>query len=915
MSELTLLPSPRVPSVSTLGEAEDVSTSMVLEDALQSQFAEDWHCVPYYVVLPDGERLYARIVKRGVDKRLADQTLRHCLGADELEEAGCRIVVRHLMADIDNDSHAQWEEGSPGKTKALAAVDDALEACMTVGFPPTAIYTTRGGLRIMWRLTEEMDAADSEHALAWLAVQLMERCDFYVDGGALDWTRLQRLPCVVRDGEAQHEQDWYHLYLQPDHDVRPNELGRMEPRRARELLKTGNVATDTLKARILGLKPKTPSTVVLGPCPDPEQAEALAWLDLDQRTLRAVAEKLVQNINRDQRQVVQYRQTLPDGHRDTRLTSIVGSLCGAAERKVPEATPELMLGLLAPLLRSLEPDGDTPDWFQCAWDKIGRWFSESLAVEKVEEERAELSAPVTTRFDREELLLRGFRQHNAALAEGLSDEELTELITDMAILGRKPTECYRLTPDGSYFPVPERWARCVHTVLSHDAFPQEVHDRFMWETEKGTQYKDDPKFFDKEAWRGHVHDVRYSARRGEGLTIDTEGRMVLSLAIHQVRGDIEPVYHQKVDDWLRELFTAEWDAMQRYLSFFTFADRALVALVMTGAARTGKTLFMSALGNLFSPEGPVKDMGDTRFNSRALQSPVWVYDESLPTQASNVKRFDAYLRERISGNWMTIERKGIDQFPVQMFPRFVFAANNDMILRKIFGSTDLNTYDQDALSERLLICPVGEEARVKVDKAKAHFGSETALLHGVSQHLMWYREQADFTTLSPEDRFMVRSSETNRRYISDSAIRNPDTIDLVNIACQIASFAAEQAGSAQEGLYRGYLTLQFAEFNRLFYKEAEKHKMSLRHAEDRPSGQLRTFLKRNQVGHKVKQKVRNAKGQRSSGISINLLQFLRIVLPQVDIDFKLTDRLDSHMRRHYTSRWTKLLKEVNYDDE
>lgn len=126
------------------------------------------------------------------------------LGGDGVFEAldGRPVTMALFLLDVEPAGHApvtpEWWTAEQAKLARLLA-----------DHPGGFVYRTRGGYRVVYELAEPVllrDAGDAERwkrtYTAWLAA-VLERYQIAADGSCKDWTRLYRLPRVVRDGEPQ----------------------------------------------------------------------------------------------------------------------------------------------------------------------------------------------------------------------------------------------------------------------------------------------------------------------------------------------------------------------------------------------------------------------------------------------------------------------------------------------------------------------------------------------------------------------------------------------------------------------------------------------------------------------------------------------------------------------------------------
>jgi len=145
---------------------------MRLRDALTHRFASDAHCVAY--VVPDCQS-QPRINKPGL-----------ALWGGETP------MVSVFFCDSDNPGKRRWGDELLAQAEREYRELDVLKTC--------AIYHTNHGRRFVQPLTRPIPVQDVEPYLqAWLSS--LQAAGIEVDGKCKDWTRLFRLPYVIRNGK------------------------------------------------------------------------------------------------------------------------------------------------------------------------------------------------------------------------------------------------------------------------------------------------------------------------------------------------------------------------------------------------------------------------------------------------------------------------------------------------------------------------------------------------------------------------------------------------------------------------------------------------------------------------------------------------------------------------------------------
>lgn len=182
---ITVLPHRHIPSP----EADDFdqrdadAQPATLADALAATWGTDAHFAAYEPLCPPE--------LDGAAVRLASGAFAEGLSA--------RMVA--LVGDLDDP--AAHREKRPASKEWRDTVEPVLH------LSGLAHYATRGGYRVLAELAEPADLRSAEDARAWRATylgwceSLKAKWGLDLDQACADWTRLYRLPNVVRDGVEQ----------------------------------------------------------------------------------------------------------------------------------------------------------------------------------------------------------------------------------------------------------------------------------------------------------------------------------------------------------------------------------------------------------------------------------------------------------------------------------------------------------------------------------------------------------------------------------------------------------------------------------------------------------------------------------------------------------------------------------------
>ncbi len=122
------------------------------------------------------------------------------------------VVGTMLALDFDLPDHVRWTDTHRAQVELLVAQAARQWPLLA---RPTVFYTTAGGFRLMWVLSEDVPVhgvRGLEDLFAGLVAQSYI-AGLIVDTACKDWTRLFRLPCVVRADKSPAEaQTWRQPY-------------------------------------------------------------------------------------------------------------------------------------------------------------------------------------------------------------------------------------------------------------------------------------------------------------------------------------------------------------------------------------------------------------------------------------------------------------------------------------------------------------------------------------------------------------------------------------------------------------------------------------------------------------------------------------------------------------------------------
>lgn len=175
-----------------------------LREALEHEYDTDAHGAAYMI---EGEESCARLAK---------DVLR-------IEDVTNRLKMVAAFVDLDRHAHSEWPD-----------VDSAVRNVSLLSrlFPNAAIFTTRRGIRIVFLLARPTPALAYSQVAGAIVNDVKEKIctaavDVEVDDTTVEWTRLFRMPKVMRDGTPTWQDSTFILHI--PHDWTPLRCGINNP--------------------------------------------------------------------------------------------------------------------------------------------------------------------------------------------------------------------------------------------------------------------------------------------------------------------------------------------------------------------------------------------------------------------------------------------------------------------------------------------------------------------------------------------------------------------------------------------------------------------------------------------------------------------------------------------------------------
>lgn len=171
-------------------ENMEISGLTDVREALEKQYDTDAHGAAYMI---EGEEVCARLAK---------DVLR-------IEDVKNRLKMVAAFVDLDRYEHSEW----PDRDSAVRNV-----ALLARLFPNAAVFTTRRGIRLVFLLARPTPALAYAQVAGPIVEDVKDKIakaavDVAVDDTTVEWTRLFRMPKVMRDGTPTWEDSTFVLHI------------------------------------------------------------------------------------------------------------------------------------------------------------------------------------------------------------------------------------------------------------------------------------------------------------------------------------------------------------------------------------------------------------------------------------------------------------------------------------------------------------------------------------------------------------------------------------------------------------------------------------------------------------------------------------------------------------------------------
>jgi hypothetical protein len=657
----------------------------------------------------------------------------------ELRVRGVDLLTTMLVFDYDRPEHRAWDAAYPAPGiepdggPTTEQWYDGFIQCVSKS-PPldqwSCIYTTRNGARIIYVLSAPIPVDDAEQ-MHRAMVRRLRNAGVMVDAGCSDWTRVFRLPFVVRDGEPSWDRPLSDRMI---FECRWDQ--RLDPGEISERMDASSLSDYADVRPFIVDKPPREAVESLLQAPSRSgRIGATGWLKEAKRRLTG-------------REcfpcLFEHQPLAQPGSRDNTLHAYIGQAIGLLYY-VTGTTPEHIYALFLDPVEQLNVAGDTDtegqDWTDTLWDHIGRLWQKEDAKARARlseyEQEHEQAREIT------DCVLMG-------MAEWCSHPSLKQGKQEALAWAHQH---FIASVNNNYFVMgPDGWYDTIQ-LLKHQIVPRV--------REIGMEGLIQTKYLDG---NNQIRDVGVdklvstygtvvSEIRGEpslkGTYIKGLGKRSATMVVPTYKRNpyLTPQYHGLVDEWLHKFFGNHYYKACEWISWaLAFEEGPICALSIEGAPGSGKQMLVRGLAEcLERPAMATADdmMGDHEYG--LYESPWLIINEGWPQHKSKGMHPADRFRHLVAGDPFSVRMKYRAPIQVSNPVRIIFTANNSEVVRTLTGNRNLSPEDREALAVRLLHFKCGQDAATWL---RAHGGMRFTrgwvASHGenqsdyiVARHFLW----------------------------------------------------------------------------------------------------------------------------------------------------------------------------------
>lgn len=607
--------------------------------------------------------------------------------APRIRQTGNDIVATMILLDWDMPGH---------QPLTREAFDDLMASLVGVSVEiPWAMkwilcYSSRNGVRLVYVLEIPVPVEQAEQAHRGMAIEFNRR-GIAIDNHVQDWTRLFRLPYIVRDKKPTGEDPVQEYIFQKDNRVTVEEIPRVQ------------VASGSRYADLQEFD---------GDRPTPEEAKSLIWTDW------ATGKSGLTDFGSQAKKMLRGRECFPcifemarmaeRGHRDATIHQYAGQAVSMLFLE-EGCTPAHIYGLLLQPVEQLDRDVNEKPWEDILWSAVRRLWAKEDARVRYDEEQ--VAASMDKMKDVKKSVEAGMREWvDEPTARQKLAGDTPEVFTKRHMVALCGHSCYVMGVDGYYDPTPISDKHIISMIRSRGL-------EGMFETRKQTadgqlQDKSNQAIVNEAGTIVKEIIAMPSPRGGYIKDMNTpQARLVLPAYWRNERLEKTAAFSREADDWLQFFFGDGYPDALRWIAWsLAFDEGPICAMSIEGRQGSGKKMLVQGLGEcLRIPRVATSEdmVGD--YNYGLLETPYLSVDEGWVKPGRGRHPADQF-RAMVAGDGFEVRRKFMSPVLVRSPVRVIFTANNKEAIRVLTHKRDLSTADREALAIRLMHFSIRDEA-------------------------------------------------------------------------------------------------------------------------------------------------------------------------------------------------------------
>lgn len=217
--------------------------------------------------------------------------------------------------------------------------------------------------------------------------------------------------------------------------------------------------------------------------------------------------------------------------------------------------------------------------------------------------------------------------------------------------------------------------------------------------------------------------------------------------------EIEPVFHQEINDWLEVMAGPEKEKLLDWLSQVPNLEVPCAALYIGQNGGIGKSLLANGIARLWTTGGPTEFASVVgQWNDGLLSCPFVFADDYLPDDPKLMGKIRKFIQDKEH----KLHRKFHDEVKMKGCVRLFMAANNDTLLET---KEHLTSHDVAAIMERIVYIP-GQEAAVHHLNSLGgrNYVDQWIEKDMIAQHVVWLNQNRELKEIS---RFLISGKDSS----------------------------------------------------------------------------------------------------------------------------------------------------------